>query len=89
MASTREIGSIEPGKRADLILVARDRPHLSPDPDPWSTIVYAARGTDVSLTMVDGRILVRDFTLMNMEAAAVADEGRRAAAEVARTAGLL
>jgi 5-methylthioadenosine/S-adenosylhomocysteine deaminase len=84
-----EIGSVEPGKRADLILVARDRPHLSPDRDPWSTIVYAARGTDVSLTMVDGHILVRDFTLMKMDAAAVADEGRRAAAEVARTAGLL
>ena len=56
-----EIGSIEPGKRADLIVVDRDRPHLAPDPDPWSTLVYAARGTDVRLTMVDGEVLVRDF----------------------------
>ena len=39
-----EIGSIEPGKRADLILVDRDRPHLAPDADPWSTLAYAARG---------------------------------------------
>ena len=37
-----EIGSIELGKRADLILVERDRPHLAPDTDPWSTLVYAA-----------------------------------------------
>ena len=53
-----EIGSIEAGKRADLILVERDRPHLAPDADPWSTLVYAARGTDVRLTMVDGEVLV-------------------------------
>ena len=32
-----EIGSIEPGKRADLIVIERDRPHLAPDVDPWST----------------------------------------------------
>ena len=42
-----EIGSIEPGKRADLILVGADAPHLAPGMDPWSTLVYAARGTDV------------------------------------------
>ena len=43
-----EIGSIEPGKRADLIVVDRDRPHLLPGADPYSTLVYAARGTDVT-----------------------------------------
>ena len=42
-----EIGSVEPGKRADLIVVDLDRPHLAPGPDPYSTLVYAARGTDV------------------------------------------
>ena len=50
-----EIGSIAPGKRADLILVRADAPHLAPGTDPWSTLVYAARGTDVAMTMVDGR----------------------------------
>ena len=38
-----EIGSIEQGKRADLILVDRDRPHLGPDGDPYSTLVRGAR----------------------------------------------
>jgi 5-methylthioadenosine/S-adenosylhomocysteine deaminase len=83
-----EIGSIEVGKRADLILVDRDRLHLTPDADPWSTIVYAARGPDVRLTMVDGRVLVRDFQLEHMDAVEVATTGRSAAAEVARRAGL-
>ena len=72
-----EIGSIEPGKRADLIVVERDRPHMSPDPDLWSTLVYAARGTDVRMTMVDGEILVRDFALTQLDASEVAADGRQ------------
>ena len=49
-ASRHEIGSLEVGKRADLIVVDRDRPHLAPGPDPYSTLVYAARGSDVRTT---------------------------------------
>ena len=56
-----DIGSIEPGKKADLIVVDRDRPHLAPGPDPYSTLVYAARGSDVRTTIVDGEILVDDL----------------------------
>jgi 5-methylthioadenosine/S-adenosylhomocysteine deaminase len=84
----REIGSIEPGKRADLIVVDRDRLQLAPDRDPWSSIVYAARGPDVSLTMVDGRTLVRDSALTELDGAAIAAEARAAAADLARRAGL-
>ena len=83
-----EIGSVEIGKRADLILVERDRGHLAPDVDPWSTLVYAARGTDVRLTMVDGHILTRDFALLNHDSQAIAAEARGAAAELAGRAGL-
>jgi 5-methylthioadenosine/S-adenosylhomocysteine deaminase len=83
-----ELGSIEPGKRADLILVDRDRPHLAPDADPWSTLVYAARGTDVRLTMVDGEILVNDFALARLDGAAIAAEARSAARELAQRAGI-
>jgi cytosine/adenosine deaminase-related metal-dependent hydrolase len=56
-----EIGSLEVGKRADVIVVDRDRPHLAPGPDPYSTLVYAARGPDVRTTIVDGTVLVDDF----------------------------
>jgi 5-methylthioadenosine/S-adenosylhomocysteine deaminase len=78
-----EIGSIEVGKRADLILIERDRPHLSPDGDPFSTVVYAARATDVRLTMVDGEVLVRDFGLERDDPTEIAAEARFAAAELA------
>jgi 5-methylthioadenosine/S-adenosylhomocysteine deaminase len=84
----RVIGSLEPGKRADLIVVARDRPHVQPDRDPWSTLVYAARGSDVRLVMVDGEVLVRDFALTRADRAEIVAEGRSAAGELARRAGL-
>jgi cytosine/adenosine deaminase-related metal-dependent hydrolase len=78
-----EIGSIEVGKRADLVLIERDRPHLTPDTDPYSTIVYAARPTDVRLTMVDGEVLVRDFRLERADPLEIAADARIAAAELA------
>ncbi len=83
-----EIGAIEPGKRADLILVERDRPHLAPDADPYSTLVYAARGTDVRLTMVDGTVLVRDFQLVNEDVAAITADARAASASLMARAGV-
>jgi 5-methylthioadenosine/S-adenosylhomocysteine deaminase len=84
-----EIGSIEPGKRADLIVVDRDRPHLQTDRDPWSTLVYAARGPDVRLTMVDGEILVRDFSLTRLDGPEIVRTARDAAHELATRAAIL
>jgi 5-methylthioadenosine/S-adenosylhomocysteine deaminase len=83
-----QIGSIEVGKRADLILIDRNAPHLQADRDPWSTVVYAARGPDVRLTMVDGELLVRDFALTQLDARSIAIEARAAADELATRAGL-
>jgi 5-methylthioadenosine/S-adenosylhomocysteine deaminase len=80
------IGSVEVGKLADLIVVERDRPHLQPAPDPYSTLVYAARGTDVRTVVVDGEVLVSDFQLTRLDAAEVAANARRHAAELARRA---
>jgi 5-methylthioadenosine/S-adenosylhomocysteine deaminase len=84
----QEIGSIEVGKRADLVLITRDRPHLAPDPDPWSTLAYAARGTDVQLTMVDGEVLVDQFALTRTDVAEVTAQARIAAVELMRRAGI-
>jgi 5-methylthioadenosine/S-adenosylhomocysteine deaminase len=78
-----EIGSIEVGKRADVIVVDRDRPHLAPGPDPYSTLVYAARGSDVRTTIVDGEVLVDDFALLRIDRAEVVAAARTAAHELA------
>ena len=83
-----EIGSIEAGKKADLIVVDRDRPHLAPGPDPYSTLVYAARGSDVRTTIVDGEVLVDDSRPVRVDRPRSPTEARAAARALAARAGL-
>jgi 5-methylthioadenosine/S-adenosylhomocysteine deaminase len=83
-----QIGSLERGKRADLIVVARDGLHMQPDRDPWSTLVYAGRGSDVRLTMVDGEILVDQFALTRADRQELVAEASVAAEELSSRAGL-
>jgi 5-methylthioadenosine/S-adenosylhomocysteine deaminase len=82
-----ELGAIEPGRRADLIVVDRQRPHLAPGPDPFSTLVYAARPTDVRTVIVDGEVLVDDFRPARWDPAEIGAEARREATALAARAG--
>ena len=82
-----EIGSIEPGKRADLILIDRDRPHLAPDRNAWSTLAFAATGRDVRMTMVDGEVVVDNFELTQLDLRAIVAEARTAASALSARAG--
>jgi 5-methylthioadenosine/S-adenosylhomocysteine deaminase len=84
-----EIGSLEVGKRADVIVVDRDRPHLAPGPDPYSTLVYAVRGSDVRTTIVDGALLVDEFAPVRVDRREIAIEARAAALTLARRAELV
>jgi 5-methylthioadenosine/S-adenosylhomocysteine deaminase len=83
-----DIGSLEIGKKADVIIVDRDRPHLAPGPDPYSSLVYAARGSDVRTTIVDGVLLVDEFAPLTVDRAEIAIEARAAARQLASRAGL-
>jgi 5-methylthioadenosine/S-adenosylhomocysteine deaminase len=77
-----EIGAVETGRRADLIVVDRDGPHLAPGRDVYSTLVYAARGTDVRTTVVDGEVLVEEGTPTRLDRTAIVDAARAAAREL-------
>ncbi|MGW5652096.1 amidohydrolase [Streptomyces humi] len=66
-----QLGSLEPGKRADLIVLDLGRPHLTPRHDVWSMLAYAAQASDVRDTVVDGRVLMRDRALTTLDEAAV------------------
>ncbi|MFO7709313.1 MAG: amidohydrolase [Desulfobacterales bacterium] len=63
----REIGSIEPGKQADLIVIDTRQPHLTPVHHPASAVVYAADGADVATVLVAGRALVRNRRLQTVD----------------------
>ncbi len=67
-----EIGSLTPGKRADLIAVDMAGLNTSPAADPLSVLVFCARPSDVRLVIADGRLLKRDGTLVAHDARAVA-----------------
>ena len=83
----REIGSIETGKRADFLLVDRDRPQFMATHDPYSTLVYSTRGTDVRTAVVDGEVLVDEFRPTRWDPAIIAAEARVEAARLAARAG--
>jgi len=81
-------GSIEVGKRADLICVRRYGLHAAPALDPIGTLVYATRATDVQHVLIDGEFAVRDFELQTLDAASVVANARKQALPLLRRAGL-
>lgn len=79
-----KIGSIEEGKRADLVMIDLDRPHLTPLYDPYSHLVYAVRAGDVHTVIIDGRIVMEDGTLLTIDEAAIMLKASELAAEIRR-----
>lgn len=61
------IGSIEVGKRADIILIDMNQPHLTPVYNYYSHLVYAARGADVKISIIDGKIIMKDRKLLTID----------------------
>lgn len=68
------VGSIAPGRRADIILVDLTGPHTQPVHDLAATLVHSARSSDVRTTIVDGRVLMRDRELLTIDVGAVVRE---------------
>ena len=83
-----EIGQIRTGYRADVIAVDVSGPMVAPGSDPYSTLVYACRGTDVRLTMVDGEVLVRDGVHLAVDPVELAGEARTQARRLRDRAGV-
>jgi 5-methylthioadenosine/S-adenosylhomocysteine deaminase len=61
------IGSLEIGKKADVVVIDTHKPHLVPVYNPVSHIVYAAQGSDVRDVIVNGRLLVKDRKLLTVD----------------------
>jgi 5-methylthioadenosine/S-adenosylhomocysteine deaminase len=85
----REIGSLEAGKRADVIVVRLDRLHSTPRPaDLTSAVVYSAQAQDVQSVIIDGRLLMRERELLSLDEREVIAEANREAELLRERAGV-
>jgi cytosine/adenosine deaminase-related metal-dependent hydrolase len=88
LLSEREFGSIEVGKKADLILFDMDRPEWVPAHDVVRTLVYSATGDSVKTMIVDGQVVMRNRMLQTLDERKVLDQAREAGERIAARAGL-
>ncbi len=84
----KEIGSLEPGKKADVILIDWWRPHLVPMNMPLYRVAYFANGNDVSTVLVNGRVLMRDRRVLSVNEDSVLVMAEREANAAIRRTGL-
>lgn len=79
-----EIGSLERGKKADLIVVNLKKPHLTPLHNLESQIVYACKGGDVESVIVDGRPLMIDGKVQNLDEERIMKDGQKSSNELTK-----
>jgi 5-methylthioadenosine/S-adenosylhomocysteine deaminase len=84
----KEIGSLEPGKRADLITVKLTAPHATPMYNVVSQLVYALKGSDVNDVMVNGRAIVRDRKVLTLDAGRILAKAGEYRSKVAASIGM-
>lgn len=77
-----DTGMLAPGKKADLIAIDLDRPHLYPNLDTPGLIAYAVQGSDVVMTMVDGRIIYENGEFLTLDRERILFEAREAVKEL-------
>jgi 5-methylthioadenosine/S-adenosylhomocysteine deaminase len=82
------IGSLEPGKQADIITIAVDGARQTPMFDPVSHLVYVVHGDDVRNTIVAGRLLMRDRQVLTLQADEVLRDARAMAERVRLTVAM-
>jgi 5-methylthioadenosine/S-adenosylhomocysteine deaminase len=82
-----EIGSIEPGKKADIVVLDFNNAFMTPIHHPVSAIVYSALGNEVSTVMIDGRLVMKDGVVTSVNEPAVRQTAQRHADDLARRSG--
>ena len=77
-----ELGSIEIGKKADIILVDMNQPHLIPVNRYVPKLVYSANGSDVKTTIIDGKVVMVDRKVLTMDEEKIMKDAVRCAKEL-------
>src|SRR5450755_2012910 len=83
-----EIGSLEKGKRADVILISLDEPNAVPMYDVYAQIAYSLKGSDVKTVMIGGRVVMRDHKLLTVDEPAAIAKAREYQKTVAASLGM-
>src|SRR5213592_4270588 len=83
-----EIGSIEKGKRADLVIVDLDDLNQMPSYNIYSDLVYATKAADVRTVIVEGRVIMRDRRLLTLNEETIKADARRYREQIIRSVGV-
>ncbi len=77
-------GSLETGKKADIIILDTHKPHLTPIYSPVSHLVYAARGSDVTTSVINGKLIMEDRKLLSFDIAKAAGKVMEIAKDICK-----
>ncbi len=83
LGKEREIGSLEVGKKADIILINMNRPNTTPLYNVYSSLVYSVNANDVSDVIINGKFVMKNFTMLNINEDEVMSEVRKRARVIA------
>lgn len=75
-------GSLKVGKKADVIIVDTEKPHLTPMYNPYSLLVYSATGHDVKHSIIDGRVVMEDRRLLTLDVADIIERSKEKSKKV-------
>jgi len=84
----KEIGSLEPGKKADVILISLDEPNAVPMYDIYAQIAYSLKGSDVQTVVIGGQVVMRDRKLLTIDEPAVLEKAREYGEKVKKSLGM-
>jgi cytosine/adenosine deaminase-related metal-dependent hydrolase len=83
-----EIGSIETGKKADMILINLREPHLVPTFNPISNLIYAGEGSDVDTVIIDGRIIMENRIVKTLDENTILQQASEGGQRLLERAGI-
>jgi len=84
----KEIGSLETGKKADIILISLNQPHGVPMYDIYAQIAYSLKGNDVRTVIIGGKIVMQDHILLTVDERKVMDKAREYGKAVKTSLGM-
>jgi 5-methylthioadenosine/S-adenosylhomocysteine deaminase len=72
----KEIGSLDAGKKADLVLISLNKPNAVPMYDVYAQIAYSLKGSDVETVIIDGRVVMQGHLLLTVDEPKVLEKAR-------------